>query len=156
MSPLDIRDFMIRDVGFVKKDETLRNLLKILVENKIGGVPVVDDSGCLIGMVSDGDVLRALTPREQTVYDFYTISFVLQEQEVDECIDAKLDWPVGKIMTKRHLHYVNPDDDFKKVLKILSRHRFKKIPVVNGAERVVGVISRGDVLRHIATQIIGD
>lgn len=145
---------MIRDVVFVKKEETLRNLLKILVERKIGGVPVIDDSGCLIGMVSDGDVLRALTPREQSVYDFYSISFVLQEEGVDECISSKLDWPVERIMTKRHLHYIEPEDEFKKILRILSRHRFKKIPVVNGAKRVVGVISRGDVLRQIASEMI--
>lgn len=156
MGSLEIRDFMIRDVVFVKKDVTLRNLLKILVEHKIGGVPVVDDQHCLLGMVSDGDVLRVLTPREQTLFDFYTMTFVLEEQELDECIKMRLDAPVEKIMTHRNLSYVHPDDDFRQVLKILSRHRFKKIPVINRARRVVGVISRGDVLRHISTQMIGE
>lgn len=154
MRSLEIRDFMIRDVVFVTKNESLRNLLKMLVDHKIGGVPVVDDSQCLLGMVSDGDVLRALTPREQTVFDFYTMTFVLDEQQVDECIRAKLDSPVEKIMTRRNLSYVYPYDDFRQVLRILSRHRFKKIPVINQARRVVGVISRGDVLRHISTQMI--
>lgn len=144
---------MIRDVIFVKKGETVRNLLRTLVEHKIGGVPVVGDMNRLLGMISDGDVLRALTPREQTVFDFYTISFVLEKQEVKEKIKHKLQEPVDKMMTRRNLYYVHPEDDFEKVLKILSRHRFKKIPVVNQAHRVVGVVSRGDVLRFITQQM---
>jgi CBS domain-containing protein len=144
---------MIRDVIFVKKGETVRNLLRTLVEHKIGGVPVVGDMNRLLGMISDGDVLRALTPREQTVFDFYTISFVLEKQEVREKIEYKLEEPVDKLMTKRNLYYLHPEDDFEKVLKILSRHRFKKIPVVNQAHRVVGVVSRGDVLRFITQKV---
>ncbi|HET7616789.1 MAG TPA: CBS domain-containing protein [Bacillales bacterium] len=151
---MEIQDFMIRDVVNVRKDETMRNLLRTLVAHKIGGVPVVDEENQLIGMVSDGDVLRALTPREQTVFDFYTVTFVLEKQEVDANIRSKLDASVDTIMTKRNLYYVRPDDEFRKVLKILSKHRFKKIPVVNRADRVIGVISRGDVLRYITKQII--
>ncbi|HEX7064732.1 MAG TPA: CBS domain-containing protein, partial [Bacillales bacterium] len=124
--------------------------------HKIGGVPVVDDNQRLLGMISDGDVLRAITPRDQTVFDFYTISFVMEKQEVDTSIRRQLDDTVEKIMTRRNLSYVHPDDDFRRVLKILSRHRFKKIPVVNGAERVIGVISRGDVLRYISRQMLGE
>lgn len=147
---------MIRDVVYVKKGETIQNLLKTLVQRKIGGVPVVDDEQRLLGMVSDGDVLRALTPREQTVFDFYTVTFIMEKQEINDHIMMELDTPVEKIMTRRNLYYVHPDDDFRQVLKILAKHRFKKIPVVNGARRVVGVISRGDVLRYITTQLIGE
>ncbi|HET7627475.1 MAG TPA: CBS domain-containing protein [Bacillales bacterium] len=151
---VEIRDFMIRDVVTVRKESTIRHLLKTLVSNKIGGVPVVDEEQKLIGMVSDGDVLRALTPREQTIFDFYTITYVLEKQELDDNFRSTLRAPVERIMTKRNLYYVYPDDEFRKVLKILARHRFKKIPVINRAERVIGVISRGDVLRYISTQLL--
>nr|MDP5194014.1 CBS domain-containing protein [Neobacillus sp. 179.-C4.2 HS] len=54
---------MIRKVFTVKPSNTIKELLGILNSNRIGGVPVVDDKGQLVGMVSDGDVLRYLAPK---------------------------------------------------------------------------------------------
>ncbi|GGH83779.1 CBS domain-containing protein [Pullulanibacillus pueri] len=151
---MEIRDFMIYDVIQVKKDETVRELLRKLVKNKIGGVPVVDDQNNLVGMVSDGDVIRALSPKEQTVIDFYSMVLLLEKQQAKESIMKVMNETVEKIMTNRKLFYVYPDDPFEKALKILSRHHYKKIPVINRAGRVVGVISRGDVIRFINQNIL--
>nr|WP_239540998.1 CBS domain-containing protein [Pullulanibacillus pueri] len=145
---------MIYDVIQVKKDETVRELLRKLVKNKIGGVPVVDDQNNLVGMVSDGDVIRALSPKEQTVIDFYSMVLLLEKQQAKESIMKVMNETVEKIMTNRKLFYVYPDDPFEKALKILSRHHYKKIPVINRAGRVVGVISRGDVIRFINQNIL--
>ncbi|GGE56977.1 CBS domain-containing protein [Pullulanibacillus camelliae] len=150
---MEVRDFMIYDVIKVKKSDTVRDLLKKLVKHKIGGVPVVDDSDVLVGMVSDGDVLRALSPKEETVIDFYTMVFLIEKQETKTAISKVLDKTVESIMTQRRIYDVHPEDAFEKVLNILSRHHFKKIPVTNGAGRVVGVISRGDIIRFINKQI---
>ena len=60
---MKVRDFMITRVFTVKPTNTVEELLNILNTNRIGGVPVVDDRGNLLGMVSDGDVLRYLSPK---------------------------------------------------------------------------------------------
>lgn len=60
---MEVKDFMIRDVITVKKETTIRELLKVLAHHRIGGVPVVDAEGKLLGMVSDGDVIRFLQPK---------------------------------------------------------------------------------------------
>ncbi|TCP28965.1 CBS domain protein [Scopulibacillus darangshiensis] len=151
---MKIRDFMIDDVIYVTKDESIRSLLKKLVEYKIGGVPVIDHEQKLIGVVSDGDVLRAITPKEQTIYDFYSLVIRLEKQDLGHKVKELMDDSVDKIMTKRKIHYVYPDDDFEQVLTILSKHHFKKIPVIDRADKIVGVVSRGDVIRHISQQII--
>ncbi|MFC7392301.1 CBS domain-containing protein [Scopulibacillus cellulosilyticus] len=151
---MKVRDFMITDVIYVKKDETVRQLLRKLVTHKIGGVPVLDDEHKLLGMISDGDVVRALANnKQQTTFDFYSMIIRLEKTELKTSVKRKMDWTVDKVMTKRKLYYVNPDDDFEEVLNILSKHHFKKIPVINPAGRVVGVISRGDVIRFISQQI---
>lgn len=68
------KDFMIQDVISVKPDTTVKELLALFVERHIGGVPVLDEESKLLGMVSDGDVIRYLSPREQAVRDlFYTV-----------------------------------------------------------------------------------
>lgn len=151
---MKVKDFMISDVIDVKRNETVETLLKKLVTHKIGGVPVVDDANQLIGMISDGDVLRALAPKEQTTIDFYTVVVRLEKQEISTSVEQMLSSTVDQIMTKRKLYYVQPEDDFEQVLNILTKHHFKKIPVIDQEDKVVGVISRGDVIRYITQQMI--
>lgn len=154
---MQVKDFMITDVVSVKQSESVRHLLNVLVENKIGGAPVVDDQGILVGMVSDGDVLRALSPHtEPSFFDLYMMVMVYQKKELGESIRQMMDEPVRNIMNKRKLYTVRPDDPFEQVLKILSKHHFKKIPVIDENNKVVGVISRGDVIRFITKEITGN
>lgn len=156
MVPLQIKDMMIEDVVQVRSGESVRQLLQLLVDNKIGGVPVLDKESHLLGMISDGDVLRALSPREQTIYSAWVLVFTVEKQEMEESIQEQLDRTVDQLMNDRKLYYVYPDDDIEQVLKILSKHHFKKIPVIDHHDKVVGVISRGDVIRYITNQMIGE
>lgn len=144
---------MIRDVIYVDSGESVRNLLKLLVRHKIGGVPVMDQERHLLGMISDGDVLRALAPREQTIFSVYIMVFAYEKQEMSTVIREQLDKTVDEIMTGRKIYYVRPEDEVEEVMKILSKHHFKKIPVVDQEDKVVGVISRGDVIRTISNQM---
>ncbi|WKB34821.1 CBS domain-containing protein [Terrilactibacillus sp. S3-3] len=151
---MNVEDFMISDVVVIHQDETIGTLLKTLVDHKIGGVPVIDDAGKLVGIVSDGDVLRALAPKQQTHFDFYAMVVSFEEEKTEEKIMAVLKDTVKKIMTKRNLQVVYSDNDFNESLKILSHHHFKKIPVIDDERHVVGVISRGDVIRFINRQVM--
>jgi CBS-domain-containing membrane protein len=49
---------------------------------------------------------------------------------------------------------VTPEDEMKNVVQLLSKHHFKKLPVIDENHRVVGVISRGDVIRNIQSTIL--
>lgn len=151
---MKVKDFMIRDVIAVKKDTTIRELLKLLGEHNIGGVPVLDDQQKLVGMISDGDVIRYLQPKATTVYDLYMTFVVNEREDFKEKLSYSLNLPISKVMKKRDIYKVSPDDDFELALSILAKHHFKKLPVVNGAGRVVGVISRGDIVRQISNRII--
>src|SRR5699024_8680189 len=104
---------MIRDVIYVESGEPIRELLKKLVSHKIGGVPVLDDDGRSLGMVSNGDVLRAVAPQEATIFNLYTMVFAIEKQEMQESVKAQLDHTVNEIMTQRKLYYVHPDDDLE-------------------------------------------
>jgi CBS domain-containing protein len=48
---------------------------------------------------------------------------------------------------------LTPDDDFESAIRLISKHHFKKIPVVHGAGRVVGIISRGDIIHNLSKSI---
>lgn len=148
---MKVRDFMITKVFTVKPSNTIKELLKIFTSNRIGGVPVVDDQDHLIGMVSDGDILRYLAPKP---LGFAGLVYIIEDGEIEDVLQEKLDTLVKDIMTKRNLLFVSPDDDFDRTILLLSRHHYKKLPVVNGAGRVIGVLSRGDIINNISEKMI--
>jgi CBS domain-containing protein len=148
---MKVRDFMITKVFTVKPSNTVKELLQILNSNRIGGVPVVDDKDHLVGIVSDGDVLRYLSPKPLGVAG---LVYIIEDGKFEDILVEKLDTPVKEIMTKRNVLFVSPDEEFEDTIRLLSRHHYKKLPVVNGAGRVVGVLSRGDIIHNISRKII--
>lgn len=151
---MQVRDFMITKVITVKPTTTIKELLTIFVSNRIGGVPVVDDKDNLVGIVSDGDVLRYLTPKPRNIYGLYNLVYVEEAETIEGVLEEKLDTQVKEIMTKRNILTVPPDEEFEKTIRLLSNHHYKKLPVVNGAGRVIGVLSRGDLVYNISKKII--
>lgn len=153
---MKIKDFMITDVICVGKETTIKQLLETLVKNEIGGVPVVDEENRLIGMISDGDVIRYLQPRGRTVYDMFALVLVSEKEDLRQKIDYSINFTVEKIMRKKDLHMVDPEEGIEKALDIFSRFHFKKIPVADKKSGLIGVISRGDIIRYITTEIIAN
>jgi CBS domain-containing protein len=62
--------------------------------------------------------------------------------------------PIEEIMVKKNIKTLAPDDDFESAIRLISKHHFKKIPVVNGAGRVIGIISRGDIIHNLSKSIL--
>jgi Arabinose efflux permease len=145
VSILKVKDFMVQDVISIEPDATIKELLKLLTKHHIGGVPVVDHQNKLIGMVSDGDVIRYLAPKEGSVRDFIYEVFMEEEEREQEVLKEKISTTVDKLMQKRQIYSVKEEDTFEKAIQILSGHHFKKLPVLDLNGRVTGIISRGDI-----------
>jgi CBS domain-containing protein len=150
---MQVRDFMIRKVITAKHSTTVKELISILETNRIGGVPVVDDQGNLVGIVSDGDIVRFLSPHKEKIYLAYYVSYIEEAQKIEDVLREKMNTPIEEIMVKKNIKTVAPDDDFESAIRLISKHHFKKIPVVNGAGRVVGIISRGDIIHNLSKSI---
>lgn len=142
-----VKDFMIKDVFVMEKNESLKALLELMVEKKIGGVPVVDKDNKLVGVISDGDVLRALKP---TTYVGYYYFF---KEELDDNLLEEANLPIKKLMRKRVVT-IDENADMEEALKLLASHHFKKIPVINGNKEVVGIISRGDMIKKLREKLL--
>jgi CBS domain-containing protein len=150
---MQVRDIMIRNVITAKHSTTVKELISLLETNRIGGVPVVDDKGNLVGIVSDGDIVRFLSPRQEKIYLAYYVTYVEEAQKIEDVLKERMNTPIEKIMVKKHIKTLAPDEDFESAIRLISRHHFKKIPVVNGAGRVVGIISRGDIIHNLSKSI---
>ncbi|QFK72950.1 CBS domain-containing protein [Pradoshia sp. D12] len=141
------KDFMIKDVISLNEEASIKTLLEVLMKHKIGGLPLVDPNNKLLGIVTDGDVLRYMNPKA------FISSYVTYIEELDETLKSKSESPVKAIMKKKVV-FVREEDELEDVLKLLATHHFKKIPVVNGNREVVGVISRGDMIRKLGELLL--
>lgn len=143
-----VEDFMIKDVVSIKSNAKVRELLELINNNNIGGVPVVDDNNKLKVVISDGDIIRYLTPKENVhdfIYDIY-----IEEESTQEVLDKKInktieDLIINQNLNKKEIFTIRKEESFEKAMKILSKHHFKKLPVVNSEGKIEGIISRGDI-----------
>ncbi|GGA62091.1 CBS domain-containing protein [Ornithinibacillus halotolerans] len=151
---MKIKDFMIPDVISVKEQTTVKELLELLVEKKIGGVPVVNEDNTLVGVISDGDVIRYLKPNSRAVFDMFAIIMVNEQENLLEKLSYTLSKSVSNMMKTRDIITLHPDNKLEDAFSIFAKYHFKKIPITDENKRVVGVISRGDLLRHVTNTII--
>ena len=110
---------LIIDPITLDKDSTIADALKLMKENKIGGIPVVDKNKKLVGILTNRD-LR---------------------------FETDVTRKVSEVMTKENLIIAPEGTDLKKAKKILSQYKIEKLPVVNKSGQLVGLITYRDILQ---------
>ncbi len=142
---LIVKEFMVTNLISVKLDSTILDLLKLFTKHKIGGAPVLDSQKNLIGMVSDGDIIRYLAPKEGSVHDFIYDVLVEEEENEQDVLKERINATVEDFMEKKHIYTLKEEDTFERAIRKLSKHHFKKLPVLDSNNKVTGIISRGDI-----------
>lgn len=124
------REIMTRNPECVTRDDSITRAAQIMRDLDVGFVPVVNDSSSmrLQGVITDRDI---------------AIRHVA-DNHGDSC-------KVGDHMTSGEIRSVAPDDDVDDVLKAMQREQVRRIPVLEGDQRLVGVIAQAD----IATENLG-
>lgn len=110
---------MILDPITLHKDSVVKDALDIMEENSIGGIPVVDKKGKLVGIVTNRD-LR---------------------------FERNLKKPIDEAMTKKNLITTTEFTNFEKAAEILQEHRIEKLPVVDDNYHLVGLITYKDIIK---------
>ncbi|MFE8697881.1 CBS domain-containing protein [Cytobacillus sp. FJAT-53684] len=151
---MKVKEFMIEDVIIAHPNDSIKAVMTIFVERKVGGLPICDDDGYLLGMVSDGDILRSIKPIERRIYDFVFYMDYLGEENLQSRLSDLSEKEIIKIAKTKGIITVSPEDEIEHAVTLLSKHHFKKLPVVDQKNRVVGVISRGDVIRKIQRSLL--
>ena len=109
---------MIYDPVTIKRDNTVGDALQLMQENKIGGIPVVDDEGMLIGIVTNRD-LR---------------------------FQSDMDRKIDEVMTKENI-VTTHDTDLKQAAEVLLANKIEKLPVVDNNGKLAGLITYRDITK---------
>jgi len=124
-----------------------------LAESKVGGCPVLDASGKLVGMLTELNILEALKSQHKELRMLmppeisFGISFVevVRQQTAASAFADVGNWPIERIMT-RDVVSVKREDEVDLVIQLMAKHRIHRIPVMEKGG-VVGIITRTDILR---------
>lgn len=145
---MQVKDVMTKNVIFVQGDESVPNAAKLMLQNRISGLPVLDKDGNLVGMVTEGDFLRRReigTTRRRPKW----LEFILGPGRLaDEYVHAA-GRKVEEIMTPEP-YTVGEGDSLEKVVELMERHHVKRLPVMRGA-RMVGIVSRANLMYALAS-----
>lgn len=140
-------DIMNKPVISVAPEMTVKELACVLLEKRISAVPVIGADGALLGIVSEGDLVRRVEtetePSSSWWLDLFTTTDTLQERFIKSHGRR-----VADVMTKNPVT-VAPDAALSEIAALLEAHRIKRVPVVaDGA--VVGIVSRANLLHGLA------
>ncbi len=144
------KDIMSADVITVKKDATIEEIAHILTEKNISGVPVVDDDNSVIGVVTQKDLLyKKIEPRFPPVVEILGgLIFLKSVKNYNEELRKLVATKAEEIMTKKVVT-VDEDTDIERIAELMVEQDINRIPVVK-ASKLVGIISRTDVVKYIA------
>src|SRR5262249_55408199 len=136
-TPMKAVDVMTREIVSVAPDASVLEAVRLMLQHKISGLPVVDVAGRLQGIVTEGDFLRRVatgTGRKRSHF----VEFLLGPGRLAEEYTRASGRRVSEVMTPEVLT-VTEDAPLERVVHLMERHRVKRIPVVRGDE-LVGIV----------------
>lgn len=140
-------DVMTKSVLCVTLDATVREVARTMIREKISGLPVVNEDNLLVGIVTEGDLLRraeAGTGRSRP----HWLEFLVGSQKLASEYVAAHSQRVADVMS-RNVAAVSEDAPLQDIVAIMERKGIKRVPVVCEG-RVVGIVSRANLLRAVA------
>jgi IMP dehydrogenase len=110
---------MIYDPITITRDKKVKDALELMSNFKIGGIPVVEDNGYLVGIVTNRD-LR---------------------------FEKNMNRPISEVMTSENLVYTTESTDLEKAADILQKYKIEKLPVVNKDHKLIGLVTYKDITK---------
>ena len=141
-------DIMVTDVITVTPEADVPTVATVLLTNHISGAPVVDAQGRLVGMISEGDLIRRGEAGTAHERPWWLRLLMGRELLAGEFI-REHSRRVGDLMT-REVVSAAPDTPVADIATLLERHRIKRVPIVEGG-KVVGIVSRANLIQALAT-----
>ena len=148
-----VADVMNRDPHYVSERASMADVVRLMARTDTSGVPVVDDGLRVVGFVSDGDVANYLGRHDMAVFDrAHNIYATIDDPEATERLSSLVALNVMAIAT-REVVSARVDEPLDKACSTLAERRIKKLPVVREDGRLVGTLSRRNVMHAICEAI---
>src|ERR1700709_613023 len=144
-------DLMTKVVYTVSPDDTVSEVAKILAQHDISAAAVCE-AGRLIGMVSEGDLMRPFTSSKETHRAWWLTLLAEGTELAPNFLEdiKRAQWHVRNLMS-RPVITATEDTTLAQIADLLMIHRIKRVPILRDS-KIVGIVSRSDVIRALASQ----
>jgi len=150
-----VSDIMTKEVMTVKRDTSVNQVAKLMGAHDISGVPVVDDDNHVIGIITELDLIvrntRLEMPRFIEVLDWGRIPLE-RPGHAKERLRHMLGTEAADLMTEK-VETIAPDASVEDLAELMVKHRVNPVPVVDDAEKLIGIVSRADLVDMMAEQL---
>lgn len=143
---MKVSDIMARNVLTVPPEASVREVASLMLERRISGIPVVDAEGRVLGVVSEGDLIRRPEIDTDQESRGWLSIFVSEEERARDFVKSH-GRRAREVMTQPAV-CVAPDTPLDEAVRIMERHRIKRLPVVEHG-KLVGLMTRADVVRAL-------
>ena len=147
-----VEEIMTREVITVKENDSLLDVATVLKEEKIAGVPVLNDSEEIVGVISEADILKLLSN-----FHWYTSIFTVHDlmhivgddlHDIQQDIEKASKMKVKDVMSKNP-KTILPDTLIDDAAQIMHTTGFNRLPVEDNDGKLVGIVARADIIASL-------
>lgn len=152
-----VKDVMTKDVTTFSKDASVYDCAKILGENRISGAPVVDESEVVVGVLSETDIIKIIESKDVKINLILPspldvlelpVRMKLGLDEVMKSAKKAASARAEDVMSKKVVT-IQEEEDISEATKLMSERNINRLPVMDENGKLVGIITRGDVIGAI-------
>ena len=141
-------DVMTRKVVSIKPNASIAEMVRLMLDNRISGLPVIDDRGDLVGIVTEGDCLRRAETGTERKRPRWLEFLIGPSRLAAEYIHAH-SRKIAEVMTQPPIT-ITEDTPLDEIVHLMETRRIKRLPVMRDG-KVVGIVSRADLLHALAS-----
>jgi CBS domain-containing protein len=144
------RDIMSRPVITTTGDATVQDVARLLLKHRISAVPVVDDAGAMIGIITEGDLLHRAEAGTERRRSWWVKHFAGHEALASEYVKSHAR-AVRDVMTPVPIVTASPETPVWELAMLMDKHSINRVPILE-AGQLVGIVSRANLLQVLASR----
>ena len=148
-----VADIMTTELITVSPKTSLQEAIQIIADRKISGLPVVDDEGQLVGIISETDLTWQATGVEAPPYVMFLDSVIYLQNPAkhNQEVHKALGQTVAEAMSEKPTT-IKQDRLVREAARIMHEKKVRRLPVVDDNDKLIGIITQGDVIRMMAAE----
>ncbi len=149
-----VKEVMVIAPITVKPSDLVETVLKLLEEKHISGLPVVDDQGQVVGVVSEADLLFKEKPIRMPLYLTFLDSIIYLEplDKFKQQLKKNLGVLVEDVMTSKP-NTISSDAPVSQAAELMLTKRINRLPVLDETGKLVGIVTRNDLLKALRVEL---
>ena len=146
-----VADVMTSNPISVAPDTVLKDAIQLMADNHVGGLPVINADNNLVGILSESDLMWQTTGVDMPAYIMLldSVIYLKNPTQYNQELHKALGQLVKDVMTD-HVVTITPDKSLREAAHLMHDKQVRRLPVVNADDQVIGILTRGDIVREMA------